>query len=858
MKSKFKIFSVIILFFVFSLINLNRLIAQDIVIDAKEVDIKNKGNLITATGLVKITDGENIEISGEKAKYNKLDQNLEIEGNVIFYDKSRSFKALSDKVIFDRNKKVISSFKNTSILILNQTTGKPIYNIKGENSFIDQNKKILEIVNNVSLVNILENYEIKTEKIIYNKTDETFKSFNETNIDYKNKIKIISSDILYDINEKIFTSYKKSILIDELGNNFELSSFNFDLVNNIFKSKKLKVTDLENNSIKALDGMVNLNNNEIVATNFKLNFRKDTFGNSENDPRLIGNYILTNKSETKMKKAIFTTCKEKKGKCPAWSISAEEANHLKDIKIIEYKNAWLEIYNTPVAYFPYFFHPDPTVKRQSGFLFPQFINSSNLGFSTEIPYYKVIDLDKDFTISPRVYTNNNLFVQTEYRQVFKNSNLVTDLSINKKGDYNNHFFTNLKGNFENSFYEMKIETTSNNNYLKKYQIKSPIINSYSTLNSSFLIEKVSDNSAFSSSIEIIEDLGKEKNDKYSYIFPNYQYTNEIFLNKFFDKINYTSIGKYNKFDTNIDEANIINDFLFETNKLSIFNNTENDIKFLIRNINTYGDLSSHYKEGTNYNLLSSFLYNVKYPMYKDTESGKKFLTPIASLRFSPNNGLNLKNEKILTSFEDLFTLDRISGQTVESGGSVTLGVEYKSLNKVNEDKINLGLGINLRNEEEDDLPLSTSLNQKTSDIIGYSGINITENLSFNYNFSIDNDLSGTNYSLAALNYNSNIFKTSFEYMEKSNLIGDESYLINTTELEINKFNSIAFKTNKNLDKNLTDYYNLIYSYKNDCLQASLVYNKQFYKDDTISSDKNLMFKISFIPFGSINSPSLND
>ena len=64
-------------------------------------------------------------------------------------------------------KKVISSFKNTSILILDQTTGKPIYNIKGENSFIDQNKKILEIVNNVSLVNILENYEIKTEKIIF-------------------------------------------------------------------------------------------------------------------------------------------------------------------------------------------------------------------------------------------------------------------------------------------------------------------------------------------------------------------------------------------------------------------------------------------------------------------------------------------------------------------------------------------------------------------------------------------------------------------------------------------------------------------------------------------------------------------
>ena len=86
----------------------------------------------------------------------------------------------------------------------------------------------------------------------------------------------------------------------------------------------------------------------------------------------------------------------------------------------------------PVAYFPYFYHPDPSVKRQSGFLFPQFQNSSNLGFSTQIPYYKVIDEDKDATVSPRFYTNNNIFIQTEYRQVFKNSKLVSDLSYNKK------------------------------------------------------------------------------------------------------------------------------------------------------------------------------------------------------------------------------------------------------------------------------------------------------------------------------------------------------------------------------------------------------------------------------------------
>ena len=42
--------------------------------------------------------------------------------------------------------------------------------------------------------------------------------------------------------------------------------------------------------------------------------------------------------------------------------------------------------------------------------------------------------------------------------------------------------------------------------------------------------------------------------------------------------------------------------------------------------------------------------------------------------------------------------------------------------------------MNFREKFDDDLPVSSSLNKKTSDLIGYSGLNITENLSLNYNF----------------------------------------------------------------------------------------------------------------------------
>ena len=73
--------------------------------------------------------------------------------------------------------------------------------------------------------------------------------------------------------------------------------------------------------------------------------------------------------------------------CPPWQIKAKKLNTIRK-KIINYKNAWLELYDQPIIYFPKFFHPDPTVKRQSGFLMPQVIDSSSLGLSFKLPIIK--------------------------------------------------------------------------------------------------------------------------------------------------------------------------------------------------------------------------------------------------------------------------------------------------------------------------------------------------------------------------------------------------------------------------------------------------------------------------------------
>ena len=80
------------------------------------------------------------------------------------------------------------------------------------------------------------------------------------------------------------------------------------------------------------ESIVNIKTNEIIGKDIKIDFRNDIFGNSENEPRLKGNYALANKEETIIKNGIFTTCKKNK-KCPPWTFKAAKLNTIKKIKL---------------------------------------------------------------------------------------------------------------------------------------------------------------------------------------------------------------------------------------------------------------------------------------------------------------------------------------------------------------------------------------------------------------------------------------------------------------------------------------------------------------------------------------------
>ena len=88
---------------------------------------------------------------------------------------------------------------------------------------------------------------------------------------------------------------------------------------------------------------------------------------------------------TEFQRGRFTPCRNEAGMPPLWCLSAARIVHDQQAATITYQDAQFELFGVPVIYLPYFQHPDPSVKRQSGFLTPSYSHSTTLGASARDP-----------------------------------------------------------------------------------------------------------------------------------------------------------------------------------------------------------------------------------------------------------------------------------------------------------------------------------------------------------------------------------------------------------------------------------------------------------------------------------------
>jgi len=778
-------------------------------------------------------------------------EELFIEAKNITLDKSNEITIFKNDVVVKTKDKTITS------------------------DFASYNKKSGELIFKVNIIakdNL--NNKIKANYAEYNKINKIFQTTGQTVIQTTDNYTLEGEDMYADGEKKIIRSTKNSILYDKDGNEISLENFEYLAEKNIFKSiGNIKIKDHLENLYEFSQIYIDTKKKEMLGTDIKAYMNHQDFKtNKKNDPRIFANSIKINNQNSSFNKSIFTLCEfSEDEKCPPWTIQASNMLHDNQSKTIYYNNAVIKVYNIPIFYAPRLSHPDPSVDRRSGFLVPFFSNTKNLGAGLSVPYFWAVNEDKNFTLTNKLYVEQNPLFLGEYHQAFKNSNLLTDFGYTKgykttsptkrKGE-KSHIFAKFNKIFksdsgsENTL-NISLQKVSDDKYLKLHKIKTSLVDfNNDILESALNFTHTNQDLFFGFNASVFETLKADYNDKYEYILPEIVLDKNLISNDKFGNLDLQTNFKTHNYDTNKLTSFLVNDFQWSSNN-KIFKSVMKN-KFLgnFKNINYQAKNVDIYKTDNTNELFGAIGLLSEIDFFKKLGSTNHLFTPKALLKYSPGS---MRKEREGSRLDPInaYKLNRLGEiNNFETGNTATLGFDY-NIKKNNINKLDFSVAQVINEKENKKFNSITGMDEKLSDLVGFATLNVSENLNLNYDFAIDQNYKDLNYTDVGAKLNLNNIDIDFNYLQENNHIGDQDYFKTKIGYKNTKDGVISFETKRNLITNSAEFYNLSYEYFNDCLRAGLVYRREFYNDSELEPENSLMFNITLTPFGSINSPTLN-
>ena len=839
--------------------------AEQFNFDVTEVQILENGNKFIGTkrGLIRTNKG--IEINADEFEYDKILNVLKASGNVKITDLVNKYIIYTKNITYQKNDEIIFTTNGSKAISINDSI-----EISADDFNYNLILNTITAEKKVSVIDKANDYKIFSDFLKYFKNEEKIITKGETLADIKSKYNIESSNITFLRNKMEMNSNEKTIITDKL-NLYSLSKFKYFINEEELRGEKILISSNynlpKNDNFYFSSGIIDLKNLNFKASDTEITIHKNIFDNSENDPRIKGVSSSRNGEITIINKGVFTSCKKNES-CPPWAIQANEIKHDKKKKEIYYKNAILRFYDIPILYLPKFFHPDPTVKRRSGILKPTLNNSNVTGSSFTLPYYHVISEESDITLAPTIFDSGAKLLQNEYRKIGEKFNLLINFGHNrnyksatqKKEKNTSYLFSKFEldldfKEFNSSKMYVNLEKVTNDTFLKIFD--SNLLETTSSLkpkdnnilNSEFKLILNNENYNFTTGFQSYENLQLENNDRYQYILPYYDLNTNLFSNFLDGYINFNSTGKNDLNNTNQLKSRIINNLSYSSLDFISSSGFKNNYSLNIKNLNSLGKNISEYKSSPQVEFSTLAEFKSSIPLIKKSENFENLLIPKISFRVNPSDMKNYKTSERIINTDNIFSIDRLGlGDTFEAGRSITLGVDYKKqmLKDVNK-YFEIKLASVLRDKEQNFIPEKTTINKKTSNIFGSLSTNFSENLNLNYKFAVDNNLDEIKYNDVGATFSLNNFVTTFNFIEEKDEMGDQNLIENNTVYKFDDQNQISFNTRRNRKINLTEFYDLVYEYKNDCLVAGIKYKKTYYEDRDLKPVEDLLFTITLFP-----------
>jgi len=729
-----------------------------------------------------------------------------------------------------------------------------------------------------------DTYSFSANKIIYSQDNNIIEA--EGNVVAKNNEgKQISSDkIIYNRSKQQLSTFGNSTLTDNKIGTLSAERFEYNLdKQSILAEEKVKFVDKDKNTYYFSKLNSDDKFNEIVGTDINAELNKDLLKSGDKfnefiEPRFSGKSATLKNNITIVQDAQFTTCKrtnEDEG-CAYWNLKAGQLIHDKEQKKLTYKNVSLDLNSIPVIYVPYFSHPDPTVKRKEGFLAPSFSSlGGDIGPTIKIPYFYPLSESADFTVSPVYYFKHNPLLLGEYREKFKNGDLVIEggytqgyqkVNSTQTDGSRNHLYGNINLNFKDkildeSQFATKIQRVNDPTYLRVNKINSTSDGFKKNLvkeNETKLTNEVSLNSYGKNETLNLKAAAYQnittikKSDQYEYLAPEITYSKYNFLNN--SNLNFNSSFRSLNTNTNQNKTSFINNLDHSTSE-SYNSNLGIGYKFLtkINNINYYADHKNP-NEDLNAQINPVVALDTSLPLAKISKESEQYIIPRILTRYAPGKMQNAKSNDITLNTDNLFSINRMnSDELIEKDFSLNLGLDWlwkeKNLNQTKPSEASFSIGQVVKFNNDLDMPTKSSLQNKNSDLVTKVNYLSPGNFDFIMKNTLDNNLNHAYYNDVTLKTFLKQGEVNFNFYEKNSHIGSERYAKANLSSFITDNTKIKIETDRNLKTDMTNSHKLGLENENECIRYGIYFQKNFASDKDLKPATSVFFGVTLLPFG---------
>jgi len=569
-------------------------------------------------------------------------------------------------------------------------------------------------------------------------------------------------------------------------------------------------------------------------------------------------------------RATYSACNvcdsEGNDKTPLWQIKAFRVIQNQETLTITYRDVYFEFLGVPVFYLPYFSHPDPSVKRKSGFLAPTMGDSDRLGFFAEVPYYFALSPSYDLTLSPMYTGEDGLLVKADWRQRIRQGayDLSGSLIYADERDANNfigakelngHVFGQGSFAINNVWlWGFQVEAATNDTYLRRYNISNEV--------------------DLESTLYALGIKGRNYLDARVYRFQGLRITDSqgetplvLPLVRGHYVIENSQLGRFN-LDVNalviqrtdgVDSRRISfsGDWKrgFTTRNgqvITPFANVRMDV-YSVNDMNPDG--LPHLPDNSDviYRALPTAGLEWRWPFVRTTKSVRFVIEPIVQVVVSSNGGNpeQLPNEDSQTFDFDttnLFRPNKSPGLDLwENGRRLNVGVKlgaYWGGGK----KAQFMFGRSFRTNDHSPFGPETSLNDETSDYVGSLTLAPSKHFTLTHRFRLDGETQTVrrNEVDAIVNYGPVSARARYiksdRLSEITGIPAREELTLNGT-IKLHKNWRVRAGTVRDLEINDTRQSSIGLIYEDECTIFTIALNRRFFNDRDIKPDDSIIFNL---------------